>query len=662
MRRFVNVGLVLLVGAVALLLVHQWNSKNAPTPLPEKMATLPVVVEPAPDRGEPPHVDAPPPATTPASPATQSGTFRGRVLDATTRQPVQEFEVRLVGAARGQIGGNEPQAAQTFQSTDGRFAWQQAPAGHWNVTVAAPRYQRFIVDGISIAAGKVTREVVMPLRRGHTLKGRVFDQISGAGIGDASVGYREASDLWPNPAKDRYEKSKDDGTFVIDGVPSGNVIVTALATEHARRDITVTVSEDTPPVEIGLSTGGKIAGMVLAADGMPVKGHLMLAGPGVPFHSRLDETGSFSFANRPAGRYRLTASTVAGNASLDFELAENEIREDIVLKIAAGRSVRGVIRGLRTEQLERTYIGVRSKSGYLNAKPDAQGAYLVRGVAPGRALVDVNADESRRIAKSIDVPADRDLVLDIAFPPGARLSGLVTQGGKPAPGRSLWLGPADGKGDTGYQARTAQDGRYEVEGVQSGEYRISVGQDASRVVTIAGDAVVNFDIPLVQLGGRIVEDGGTVPIVGAGVHVIGTEPQTAHVRNYKEADDFGQFRLTGVEPGDLLLTVYKPGYEMYREKIAYSAPITNKTIMLRKSAGVRIRLQSAANGEQIRPFYLLEKLPGSDYGIGLWIPIDAEGVGSLPNALAGSKLTLQRPGSKPVVIEEWDGQSFELKP
>ena len=46
--------------------------------------------------------------------------------------------------------------------------------GSWNVMVAAQRYQRFTV--ISIAAGKATREVVMPLRRGHTLKGRVFDQ------------------------------------------------------------------------------------------------------------------------------------------------------------------------------------------------------------------------------------------------------------------------------------------------------------------------------------------------------------------------------------------------------------------------------------------------------------------------------------------------------
>ena len=98
---------------------------------------------------------------------------------------------------------------------------------------------------------------------------------------------------------------------------------------------------------------------------------------------------------------------------------------------------------------------------------------------------------------------------------------------------------------------------------------------------------MNFDIPLVQIGGRIVEDGGTVPIVGAGVHLIGSEPQTAHVRNYKDSNDFGQFQLTGVEPGEIVLSVYKPGYEMHREKIAYSSPITNKTITLRKSAASR---------------------------------------------------------------------------
>ena len=204
----------------------------------------------------------------------------------------------------------------------------------------------------------------MPLQRGHTLKGRVFDQASGVGIGDARVFVRDPSVAWPSPdsTRNRSETSKDDGTFVLDGVPGGNAIVIAVAKDHASRELAVIVNDDTPPLEIGLATGGKIAGMVIAPDGTPAKGHLLLAGPGTPYVTPLDETGSFSFAKQPAGRYRLTANTPAGNATLDFELAENEIREDILLKVSAGRSVRGVVRGLRPEQLGQIFISLRSES------------------------------------------------------------------------------------------------------------------------------------------------------------------------------------------------------------------------------------------------------------------------------------------------------------
>ena len=91
---------------------------------------------------------------------------------------------------------------------------------------------------------------------------------------------------------------------------------------------------------------------------------------------------------------------------------------------------------------------------------------------------------------------------------------------------------------------------------------------------MAGDEVLNIDIPSVQLSARIVEDGGAVPIVGANVHVGGSAPETARVRVDKQTDDFGQFALTGIEPGEIVLIVYKPGYGIHREKTVYASPIT----------------------------------------------------------------------------------------
>jgi hypothetical protein len=664
-HRIALFGLLLLAIGAVLLFGRQWSSSTESTPIKVEPVTK-QPVEPTVGQAEPPLVAEAAATTAPnATAAAPGGTFRGRVIDAVTRHPVEKFEITLAGVRQGHIVGDEPRVAKTFQSTDGRFAWRQAPVGNWNARVDAPRYQHFHVENLSIAADKTTREIVMPLQRGHTLEGRVFDQVSGAGIGDAWVNVREPG-AWRgglDPLRERHAKSKPDGTFVLDGVPSGDMILTAGASNHASREIALKVSGDTPSIAIGLATGGKVAGMVLSPQGMPAKGSVFLAGPGIPFHKLVDETGSFSFEHRPAGHYQLTARTDAGAASQEFELAENEIREDIVLKVGEGRSMRGVVRGLRPEQLKQTFISVHfeAKRASFSAQPDEDGAYAVRGLPAGRAQVTAYAAMSRQITKTIDVPADKDVALDIAFPPGVRLSGLVSQGGKPAGERSIFVAPPDGKREMTYQARTAQDGRYEIEGVQNGEYRVSVHEGISRIVTIAGDTVVNIDMPLVQLGGRIVENGGTVPIVSAGVHVIGTEPQTAIVRSYKESDDFGQFRLIGIEPGEILLTVYKPGYEMHREKIAYSSPITNKTITLRKSAGVEVRLQFAQNSPQIERFFVSEKLPGTDYGIGLWVAVNSEGVAYLPGALAGSGLTISGLGGKRFVFEKWDGQSLDLK-
>ena len=73
--------------------------------------------------------------------------------------------------------------------------------------------------------------------------------------------------------------------------------------------------------------------------------------------------------------------------------------------------------------------------------------------------------------------------------------------------------------------------------------------------------MLNIEIPLVQVGGRVLEDAGAAPIVSADIYVRGLDAATSRVRAHKESDHFGQFKLTGVEPGDVELIVYKPGYE-----------------------------------------------------------------------------------------------------
>lgn len=662
LRRFILLGIATLAGGALLLLGSQWSSSPEPAALPAKVSPARQST-PELDRAEPIVADEATQATasTPAASPTQSATgLRGRIVDAVTRQPVREFTVRLERIEReggGTIRQNEP-IVRKFASDTGRFAWDVA-AGYWLGAVQAPGYQQFNLEEQEFSADKPTRERVMPLLRGLALRGRVFDHNTGAGLPDARIGFRKASAEDHGREISAPVQPEADGTFTLDGVPAGDIVLSIGASGYAYRELELTVDEGTAPIEIALSVGGKIAGVVKTAAGAPVKGRLWLDGP-TNFIGELDAAGRFSYENMRPGRYTVSADTEAGSASLEFVLRQDERKEDIVLILGAGRSIRGVVRGLRPEQLSQAHLMLRREAApkFFSARPNAQGAYAFNGVPPGHAVISVYGS-GRQFEKRVEVPGDGDETLDIVFPAGARLSGRVTRGGEPAASKIVWMQLADNRSGILYRAVTSAEGQYEIEGLPPGEYRLRADEDISRVIAIAGDAVLNIDIPLVQLAARVVEDGGAVPIVGADVYVRGSEPATARVRGDKKTDHFGQFALTGIEPGDIVLMVYKRGYEMHREQIAYSAPITNKTITLRRNAGVEVRVKPGSTRFP-RGFTLTQYIPGNDYEIDLWMPLDREGLCHIPAALAGTTFHIGRFSGEPIVIEEWDGQSFDL--
>lgn len=659
-RRLLLPGLAL-AGAALLLLGRHWAPE--PNPLPEA-ATAPdnSAVQPPAEKARPAAVAAAAQAEVEESSAPKSADvtgFRGKIIDAVTRRPVPEFEVQLIRIRREDSTADSP-IARRFKSATGRFAWKDAAAGNWRATVSAPGYQMFNVPEFQISAGKATREVVMPLLHGFAVRGRVYELSTGAGIADAAISFRQLGGVDSYLRARAAVKSAYDGAFALDGVPGGEVILTVGAQEHAYRELSIVVDERTGPQEIALSGGGTVAGTVTTTTGQPIKGTVWLRGPGPTYERETTDAGEFSYPHLRPGRYQVAVDTEAGSARQEFVLQQDEVKAGIALIVGGGRSVRGTIRGLRPEQLRETHLMLRTESGDASAssRPDADGAYVVRGVSAGRAVMTVFAP-SRQLDKSVDIPTDRDVTLDVVFPPGARLSGRITQDDKPVPNRMVWMRAEGNKSGTLYNSPTSAEGEYEIEGVPPGEYFLRAHEDIGRRITIAGDTVLDIDIPKAQLSARVLEEGSTVPIVGANVHVRGTATETNRVRGDTLTNDFGQFVLTGIEPGEIVLLVYKAGYELHREKIAYSSPIADKTISLRKSAGVEVRVQTGSRRFP-RGFTLTQTFAGNDYVVDLWMPLDREGVCHVPGAFAGTTFQIGRFSGEPIVIEDWDGQSFEL--
>ncbi len=661
-RRWLILGIGLCVALVLALrwakFSHDAERRTHPAPLDSAHVTAP---SPAPAQSPSENTAAIVP-----SPAIEGGgVLRGRAFDAATRKPVEAFEVQLQPA---EAPWREKPISRSFRAPGGRFEWKTAPPGTWRVAIEARGYQRFELDELRVAKGESGPEIIAPLIRGQRIAGRVFDQATGAPIGSARITWREAHLSFVDALRrlPGGTTSKPDGSFELDAVASGRVTVMVSASEYAPRELDVVTDAETPRVEIGLGRGAVIAGQLTNADGSAIAGFVMLGnadshtGSGIPTSA----SGEFSFPRLPPGRYRISGR--AGGAitrSLEVVLAENERLDSVTLALMDGRSVRGVVRGVRPERLHavRVHLRTSDEEGFFDSQLDENGSFALHGVPAGRAQLTVQVLNDTRSIQLVDVPASSDLTLTIDISGGFRLSGHITERGIPRANRHIWAHPTRHSPTSAiYSAHTSKEGAYEMEGVLAGEYEVRAQGDIMRRIRISGDTVLDIELPSTQMAGRLLEESGSVPIVGGGIHVIGTKSDAPIVRVYKETDHSGQFSLVGLEPSELLLSAYKPGYEMFRERVTYGAPVSDMTIRLRRSPGVELSVIDAQSGRGIRELYLMEKIGVVD-GISLRVRLDERGFGSLPSAFAGSTLTFSAQGYFPETIREWNAQQIELR-
>jgi hypothetical protein len=634
----------------------------------------------APPAPPPVQVESTPPATTaPADPAPTveesakppaSAILRGRVIDAATREPVRKFTLQFHWDRS--TGARESPPPRTFDTDDGRFEWVDPTPGVWTIIASARGYQRFELEGLQLQPGATTPDLVVPLRRGHRVQGRVYDEATGIGIAAASITFRETqTDRWaPNwRIRDALAvRTQKNGSFTLEGVPPGRITLGAYAQGYAGRDVEILVGDETAPAEIALFVGGSISGRLTAADGVtPIAGSagLFSIDEKSGATGRTNENGEFSYENLPAGRYKVTGRAEGMTAEREITLAANERVEGIVLALGGGHSIRGVVTGVRPENLERIRISWHKDSGSDSPKGygvDARGAYELRGVPPGPVSMSVEIPNDRGLFRTVEMPPDRDLTVNFEFPRGVRLSGRVTHRGKPVVGAMVNPRQPVTPGEFHlYGARTTQQGTYVIEDLPPGEYFIRIENYRSRLFQLSADMVFDMDVPSAQLAGRVLEEGGKVPVVGAEV-VIWWAEDPAHIRQYGVTDHAGRFVIVGLEPGEFVLSAHKSGHELYREPFSFSAPVTDMTIRLSQGKGVEARMYDAISGKPLRgvDLHAVETI-GGRHGISFNVTLDENGIGYVPSGLAGSTLSFGAAGYAVAEVRDWSGDELRLK-
>jgi hypothetical protein len=668
-RRGWRIGLLFaLIWAVGLLIVWIATSKR------DSETTPPTPTTPSSATGAAP-APAEQSATSPvavtktvvASPADETssrkfGTLRGRVFDAISNEPVREFEIRFPGILVTEQKIQTP-SPRKFRSDDGRFEWSNLPPARWAVSTKARGYQQFLLEPVEILPGKTT-EIPIPLRRGLALRGRVFDESTGMGIASATLAFRESEESrlgggWE--LRDRVQTGKE-GAFVIDGVPPGRVVLTIDAGGYAGEERDVLV-ERAGFLEIPMSAGATISGRLTTADGATgIAGRVQLmnldfgSGMGNP----TSETGDFSYAQLSPGRYAVKGEA-EGSATEPHEilLAKNARVEGLVLALKTGRSIRGVVTGLSPEQREALRVQLRRKGARVtDVGVDEQGTYAFHGVQPGRVQLVATVSTSREVWRTVTVPPDADVKVDFSFVEGVRLSGRVTRSGRPVP--ELWIEAlaAEARPMSSGTAMTSQSGEYAIEGLVAGEYRINAGYQRVQYVRLSADTVLDIDVPDTQLSGRILEARDELPLVGANVDIW--TPGAIGPSFQQQTNHYGEFSFVGVAAGELLLTAYKPGYEMQQQKIAFNGSLSDVTLKLQPEQGVSIRAHDASTGRALRSLFVEQRTSGG-VGYTLSVNLDTDGIGRLPAALSGSHLTISAWGYAAKELNAWDGLPLDLQ-
>jgi protocatechuate 3,4-dioxygenase beta subunit len=594
-----------------------------------------------------------------------SGTIRGRVEDAGTKRPITDFTATytesqggFAGGFRMVMGGGESE--KSFQSPDGTFELSDVPPGKWIVRASSPGYRPADVSGIEVGEGETKDGVVVSLRKGSVVTGRVLDPRRGTGVPNASVAWSEPSDgggMGPAAAammgrlngNGSAVTTDADGRFRFDGLPSGRITVTAEHSDYLDASKQIDL-EDEANVDLTLSVGGSVSGTVVGKDGRTgVAGaQVLLSAPGGGMSfgddsARADASGNFSFEHLKAGRYGVSARSNAGaTASKDVVLAESQRLDGVMLEMATGATVLGTVTGLPSGRVGGVRVFASAKDYTDSAVAGDDGRFTLQDVPAGVLRLSANTafPSMRSTTKTVEIPEDASEVpVEIAFEGSSRLAGRITRGDKPISGAFVSATPDPPIASGGRATdQTDEDGRYELEALADGSYQLQVfGQGVTyrRSFTVSGDTNGDIALPTISISGIVTESGSNEPLEGASIQADAGGSTPAFQIKRGVTDSRGFYSIDDVDPGTYQVTARKDGYQLKTQPLTVGSTLVELNVGLSRGSGLAIRGVDGLTGLPLRGMSAVAYSDTGTVAYSGFLSLDGEGRGEIASLTPG---------------------------
>lgn len=553
-----------------------------------------------------------------------AGTLRLRVLDAVTREAVEQFMYSIepldqrAEMRRGRSMSRGDMQTGTLTTT--------LSAGRYRVSANAQGYTESRPQEV-VVSDRAPADVEILLDRGITLTGRVTDE-AGTPLSDASVfvmneevnelASRSSTRMGPGNAR-----TGADGTFSISGLQAGRLHVTA------RREGFVAYrkthdAESLAPLEIRLERGLSLSGIV-QRNGKPLGeveiGATTAASGGDHQSTRSDAQGRFQLHGLIAARYTLHA--YRDDVSKEVRDVDPSQRREIVINLDP--EPRGIIHGTVTGiprdmegKITRRAVFVQGDQRGVDGPIDEMGNYRIEDAPTGSVWVIAQLESpsmSRSsVRKRVDVTPGQPVRVDLDLSPAITVRGRVSLEGRPlATARVVFLSDENAIGSS---TATRNDGSYELALPAPGVYRVMAHAERidmrnyESVREIRGNETIDIDIREQAIEGIVVDAETRTPLAGA-IVTLAPEAKIETYAGETMTDANGRFRIVTAAQGLHRAIASAPGYAHRSQPLSLGGS-TNPQLSfeLSRTEDLRVRVVDAKNGTPLEAHLVLETLEG----------------------------------------------------
>ncbi|MCU1230088.1 MAG: hypothetical protein JWO97_2972 [Acidobacteria bacterium] len=583
----------------------------------------------------------------------RGGRIAGRVVDATSREPIIDFNIYV---RRNQ---QMSRAAIPFQADDGAFVIENVTPGNVELQVVAIGHARATASGIEVEESKTASGVELKMERAARVKGRITSA-DGQPISGATAYVKETSEQM-NRVTDRVI-SDANGLYELGSVLPGERTIRFIKDGFKRdeKSVDAAAGKETR-LDVQLERGRAVSGRVVNERGEPV-GETDLAAEGMMYQStRSDAAGAFHLEGLGEGKLRIRAHK-EGYAPAYADL-EPGVNDNVTLTMRRGATINGHVSGLTADQLRSVNIWANAATG-MNASTTVVGTggtFTLTGFSDGMAIVSANHD-GRSVDKRIEIVNGVAPDVELTFVDGFTIRGRVTVQGRPLPAVFVRFDPRK-EGASPANGRTGGDGAYEVRGVAAGEYQVSIaagynGSIISEQRTISGPGTQDFDVKATTLRGRVFDARTMSPLADAHIAIDrGQDPSFGNQTATSDSD--GRFALEYVAAGSHTLNVEAEGYMSGRKQVTVGDSPADVEVQLVPGAATMIHILDAESGQPVVAYFSLSSAANTivssgqsrlEDGIGrAWVAPGSYTIRTYTNGYAPATATITVPGPEPRV-------------